>query len=104
MEKRKDVRVKKRIMAKINNHPGILVDISRKGFKFSTTNIPTSRDVTVSLQIEGKTFILKGYTRWVCRKLAGQKLYEIGISLKEADRDYLSYLEKILPLQAAHIF
>jgi hypothetical protein len=97
MDKRKDRRIKKRLMAKINNHSSILVDISRSGFKFSTAAIPRSRDVDITLQANNQVFNLKGYTRWISQKVATQQLYEIGVTIKEASQEYYRFLDQLLP-------
>lgn len=97
MDKRKDKRIKKRLMARINNQASILVDISRNGFKFSTGAIPKTRSVDIALQVNGQTFNLKGYTRWIGQKVTTQQLYEIGITIKEATPDYYQFLDKLIP-------
>jgi len=97
MDKRKDMRIRKRLMAKINNHSSILVDISRSGFKFSTAAIPKTRDVEITLQADNQVFNVKGYTRWISQKVATQQLYEIGITVKEASAEYYQFLDQFLP-------
>jgi uncharacterized protein YgbK (DUF1537 family) len=97
MDKRKDKRIKKRLMAKINNRSSILVDISRNGFKFSTATIPKTRDVEITLQADSQIFTVQGYTRWISQKVAVQQLYEIGVTIKEAAPEYYKFLDTFLP-------
>ncbi|MCK5058403.1 MAG: PilZ domain-containing protein [Candidatus Aminicenantes bacterium] len=99
MDKRKDRRIKKRLMAKINDHSSILVDISRNGFKFSTAAIPKNRNVNITLQVNNQTFNLKGYTRWISQKVTTQQLYEIGVTIEEASQEYYQFLDQLLPQQ-----
>ncbi len=96
MEKRRNLRIKKRLLVKINNQTGILVDISRTGFRLSTAAIPGSRDVDIILQADNKTFHIKGCTRWVSRKVAAQTLYDIGIAVEKASEEYHQFLDKLL--------
>ena len=84
-------------MAKINNQASILVDLSKTGFKFSTTSIPKNRYVDITLQADNQTFNLKGYARWISQKVGAQKLYEIGITIKEASPEYYEFLARTLP-------
>lgn len=89
------------MMVKINNQAGILVDISRNGFKLSTTSIPCNRHVDITLQTDDQIFYLKGYTCWVSRKLAAQKLYDIGISIREASEEYYDFLDRLFSVKTA---
>lgn len=96
MDQRKEKRIKKRIMAKVNNKVGILVDISRTGFKISTAVAPKNRNVDVTLQVDNQTFNLKGYTCWINQKVIAPRMYDMGISLKEACTEYYQFLERVL--------
>lgn len=96
MDKRKDKRVKKRLMAKINNKAAVLVDISRTGFKISTAVLPRNRSVDVTVQAGNQTFDLKGYTCWINQKITAPRMYDLGISVKEASTEYYQFLEGIL--------
>ena len=90
------------MMVKINNQAGILIEISRSGFKLSTTSIPGNRHVDITLQTDDQTFYLKGYTCWVSRKLATQKLYDIGISIREASEEYYDFLDRLFAVKSAN--
>ncbi len=85
-------------MVKVNDQAGILIDISRNGFKLSTTAVPKSRMVDIVLTTDNRTFNLRGYTRWISRKVAAQKLYEVGINLENASPEYYKFLDELLPL------
>lgn len=89
--------MKTRLMAKINNRPSILVDISKTGFKLSAASIPESREVNITLQADNQTFSIKGNTRWINRKVAAPRMYDIGISLKEATPEYFQFIERLFP-------
>jgi len=96
MDKRKDKRIKKRLMAKINNKVAILVDISRTGFKVSTAVLPPNRNVDITVQAGNQIFDLKGYTCWINQKITAPRMYDMGISIKEASTEYYQFLEGIL--------
>lgn len=96
MDKRKEKRIKKRIMAKVNNKLAILVDISRTGFKVSTAVVPQNRTVDVVLQADNREFNLKGYTCWINQKVIAPRMYDMGISVKEASSEYYEFLDRLL--------
>lgn len=97
MDKRKSRRIKKRLLAKINNQASILSDVSNNGLKLSTASIPSSRAVDIILQADKQTFNIKGYTRWVSRKVSAQKLYDIGVTIEEAPEEYYEFINKLRP-------
>ena len=96
MEKRKFKRVRKKILVTINNKPGIIIDISKAGIKLSTSVVPKTRDVTISLQVDDNSFNLKGNIRWVNRKFPFQNLNEIGVMIEDAPDDYNALLDKLV--------
>lgn len=96
MDKRKDKRIKKRLMAKINNKAAVLVDISRRGFKISTAVLPPNRKVDITVQAGNQTFDLKGYTCWINQKITAPRMYDLGITVKEASTEYYQFLDGIL--------
>jgi len=94
MEKRKTPRIKKRVMLKIDSKSAILVDISRTGIRFSTAAPPKSRQVDIVLHFDEQTFNLKGTVRWVKRKVALQKIYDVGVALDETPEEYGRFIDK----------
>lgn len=95
MEKRKTSRKKKRIMVKLDQTSAILVDISRTGIRVSSGVAPSHRNVNIELNNEQKPLNLKGDIRWIKRKVALQKLYDIGISIVEAPDDYYQFIDTL---------
>jgi hypothetical protein len=94
MEKRKTRRIKKRVMLKIDDKSAILVDISRTGIRYSTATPPKSRQVDILLHCDEQTFNLKGTIRWAKRKVALQKLYDVGVSLDETSEEYSRFIDE----------
>jgi hypothetical protein len=95
MEKRKSTRVRKRVMLDINNKPAILVDISKNGVRVSTGMPPTTRRVKIIIRVDEQTFDLNGTVRWVKRKVALQKLYDMGLSIEGAPEGFDKFIDKL---------
>ena len=95
MEKRKSIRKKKRIMVKLDQSSAILVDISRNGIRVSSGIAPSTRKVDIELNNERQLLRLRGDIRWIKRKVALQKLYDIGISIVDAPADYYQFIDSL---------
>lgn len=95
MEKRKTRRIRKRVMLKIDGKSAILVDISRTGIRYSTANPPKIRSVSIALRFDERSFNLKGSIRWVKRKVALQKLYDVGASLDDIPELYSQFIDEL---------
>jgi hypothetical protein len=95
MEKRKAIRKKKRIMVKLDQASAILVDISRNGIRVSSGIAPSRRKVEIELNNERQNLKLQGDIRWIKRKVALQKLYDIGISIIKAPDDYYQFIDTL---------
>ncbi|MBN2347147.1 MAG: PilZ domain-containing protein [Candidatus Aminicenantes bacterium] len=92
MEKRKEMRIKKRILSSLEDKPAIVVDISRSGIKISMNRPPQSQNVDVKLQIGGKVITLKGDVRWITRMVSTHSSNQIGIAIREAPPEYYQML------------
>ncbi len=95
MEKRKAIRKKKRIMIKLDQTSAILVDISKDGLRVSSGIAPTHRKVNIELNNENQNLNLEGNIRWIKRKVALQKLYEIGIAIISAPDSYYQFIDSL---------
>ena len=93
MEKRKEKRVKKRILSSLEERPAIIVDISQGGIQISMSSKPKNQSVSIKLQIGGKVIDLQGDVRWINKTTSSQNASNIGITLHEVPAEYLQLLE-----------
>jgi hypothetical protein len=70
VEKRKEMRIKKRILSSLEDKPAIIVDISQSGIKISMNRPPKTQNVDIKLQINGRVIVLKGDIRWINRMVS----------------------------------
>ncbi len=92
MEKRKEMRIRKRMLSSLENKPAIVVDMSQNGIKISMSRPPQSQTVDIRLQIGGKVISLKGDIRWISRMVSNQASNNIGIAIREAPPEYYEML------------
>jgi hypothetical protein len=92
MEKRREMRIKKRILSSLEDKPAIVVDISQSGIKISMNRPPQCQNVDIKLQVGGKVIILKGDVRWITRMVSTQATNNIGIAIREAPPEYYQLL------------
>ena len=92
MEKRKEMRIKKRMLSSLEDKPAIIVDMSQGGIKISMNRPPKSQNVDIKLQIGGKVISLKGDVRWITRMVSTQASNNIGIAIREAPPEYYELL------------
>ena len=92
MEKRKEMRIKKRMLSSLEDKPAIIVDISKGGIKISMSRPPKNQCVDVKLQVGGKVIVLKGDVRWISRIVSTQVTNSIGIAIREAPPEYYELL------------
>ena len=95
MERRKDKRFPKRMIAKINSKPCLIDNISRTGVKFFIPVIPEGSDIVISLKADEKTIKLKGFIRWSCEDAANQSLKEIGVYVENGSREYCEFVKNL---------
>ena len=94
-ERRKNKRIKKKILLKINGELGLLTDISRRGIRLSTTTMPSDRTVHIKLKVDEDTFELNGIIRWEQKKRSFSNLIEIGVQVNEAPRGYYEFIDEL---------
>jgi hypothetical protein len=92
MEKRREMRIKKRMLSSLEDKPAIIVDISKGGIKISMNRPPKSQNVDIKLQIGGKVIVLKGDVRWISRMVSTHASNNIGIAIREAPPEYYELL------------
>lgn len=92
MEKRKETRVRKRMLSSLEERPAIIVDISQNGIQISMSSKPKNQRVSIKLQIGGKVINLQGDVRWINKTMANQSSSNIGIAIHEAPAEYLQLL------------
>jgi hypothetical protein len=93
MEKRKEKRVKKRMLSSLEERPAIIVNISQNGIQISMSSKPKNQQVSIKLQIGDKVIDLKGDVRWINKTMFNQNSSNIGIAIKEPPAEYLEFLE-----------
>ena len=92
MEKRKEKRVRKRMLSSLEERPAIVVDISQSGIQISMSSTPKNQLVSIKLQIGGKVINLQGDVRWINKTISSQNSSNIGIAIREAPAEYLQLL------------
>lgn len=95
MDERKEERKKKRVLLKVGDDKGILVDISKIGLRVAMEKIPSGETVDINLKIKNKSFNLKGTVHWVEIKQTIDEPYEMGISLLNPDEDFEEFVENL---------
>jgi len=101
-ERRQFPRIQKRIMVKIDDKPGLLLDISRGGMRISSSVDPVNKEVNIKLQAADRIFSVFGEVRWVDRKYSVQNLKDIGVNVIAAEVSFFRYLDRILPEREVH--
>jgi hypothetical protein len=92
MEKRREMRIKKRVLSSLEDKPAIIVDMSEGGIKISMNRPPSNQNVDIKLQFGGKVITLKGDVRWIARMPGNQSSNNIGIAIREAPPEYYQML------------
>lgn len=93
MEKRREMRIKKRMLSSLESKPAIIVDISQGGIKISMNRPPKNETVEIKLQVGGKVIALKGDVRWITRMASPPSSNQIGIAIREAPPEYYKLLQ-----------
>jgi peptide/nickel transport system permease protein len=88
MEKRREMRIKKRMLSNLEGKPAIIVDISQSGIKISMSRPPKSQEVEIKLQIGDKVISVRGDVRWITRMVSTRVTNDIGIAIREAPDEY----------------
>ncbi len=92
MEKRKENRIKKRILTKLEERPAIVVDISQSGIQISMNSVPKNQEIAIKLQIGDKVIDLQGDIRWINKTMFNKSSSNIGIAIRDAPMEYLQLL------------
>lgn len=95
MDERKEERKKKRMLLKVGEDKGILVDISKIGLRVAMEKIPSGETVDINLKIKNKSFDLKGTVHWVEIKQTIDEPYEMGISLLDSNEEFEEFVENL---------
>lgn len=95
MEKRVQQRFKTRQMAKVCGKLGVVSDISYKGMQISTSLQPKSRKVDIILENSGHMIKLLGVIQWIRRRQRIQAPNLIGVIIKKAPPEYVSFVNEI---------
>ena len=83
-------------MAKsVNDNPGTLVDISRRGMRLSTAIPRTGRDLDISLHAENRTYNLQGAIHWIRNKEGRNNFKEIGVRVNQSPQEYQQFLDTL---------
>jgi hypothetical protein len=92
VEKRKEKRFAHRMIAKINDKPGLVENISKNGIKLCIPNLPSDCNIVLVLKNQKDSIKLKGYVRWSNEKTSMQGLSEIGISIIEPSQEFIQFI------------
>lgn len=95
MEKRKDKRLKKRSLIKVDDKAGMLLDISEDGIKVALSSLPTHRQIRISLQLDGEEFNLSGTIRWIKKTFSAHGSNELGIHLEDPPPTFITAVSRI---------
>ncbi len=92
MEKRKELRVKKRALSSLEDKPAIIVDMSLSGIQISMNRPPRNQNVVIKLQVNGQVITIKGDVRWIGRTPSSASANHVGIAIREAPDEYYQML------------
>jgi len=95
-EKREELRKSKRMLLKIEDGNGVLIDISRKGMRISAEKIPEGETVEISFKVNHQDIYLKGTVHWVeIKQTRDEDPYEVGLSIKEPSQEFLQFVDDL---------
>ena len=100
MEKRKEPRIKKRVIVKFgeNNYErlGFTSNVSSGGLHIASNQIlPSGKEVTILLEDNNRVYNLKGEVRWSIKypsHFYSYMLSGMGIKLKDIPADFKEYI------------
>lgn len=93
MEKRKQKRVRARVLVKIDGKSGILNDYSEAGLQISTNSLPAKKQVDIIFSFDGQEIFLKGVIQWIKKRYSLQNTFQVGCSLENPPVEYFSFLK-----------
>ncbi len=96
IEKRGNIRLEKRLNARVKNALCAVLNISNKGILLETEMpvfwFPVSEDLQFELEIDGEWASISGTVKWVVSDTLHSR---IGVFIRRAPEVYLSYLKKL---------
>jgi hypothetical protein len=92
MDKRRQKRIKTRILVKIDGKSGILNDFSEQGVQISTNSPPSKREVDIIFSIAGKDVFMKGIIQWIRKRYLVQNAFQVGCLVENPSVEYLNFL------------
>lgn len=93
MEKRKQKRMRARILVKIDGKSAILNDYSEVGLQVSTNSLPAKKQVDILFNFEGQEIFLKGIIQWIRKQYSLQNNFQIGCALENPPAVYYTFLK-----------
>jgi hypothetical protein len=94
MEKRKEKRFKQRIIVKIDNTPGLIIDLAKNGIQASITAAPKRRRIDLNISVDNVEYAMQGYVRWARKVPALTNLVHLGITIINPPADYIRFIEE----------
>ncbi len=70
-------------------------DVSDSGIQISTAVSPKTRKIDITFEARGRKIELMGVIQWIKRKQRLQTLNELGVTIKNAPPEYLSFVKQI---------
>jgi len=95
MEKRKERRLKKRSLIRIDDKAGMLLDISEDGIKVALSSLPTRRQVQINLHLDDQDFSLAGTIRWIKKTFSAHGSNELGIHIEDPPPGFITAVSRI---------
>ncbi|MCU0288492.1 MAG: PilZ domain-containing protein [Acidobacteria bacterium] len=96
IEKRKNVRLEKKLNARVKDMICAVLNISNQGVLLETDmpsyRFSVSRPIYFELEIEGEWIAITGTIKWIVNEIDHSR---IGISIRRAPEVYMSYLQKL---------
>ena len=93
MEKRKQKRIRARVLVKMDGKSGILNNCSETGLQISTNSLPAQKKVNIVFNFNGQEIVLDGRIQWIKKIYSQQNAFQIGCFLEEPPAEYFSFLK-----------
>ncbi len=95
-EKREEIRVEKRLSAKVRNNECVVLNVSKKGVLLETV-LPVfwfnvAELIEFELEIDGEMMPVHGIVKWVA---SDPEHSRIGIFIKRAPEPYLRFMQEV---------
>ncbi len=107
MEERDKKRICKKLAVKVDDHRGMILDLSKEGMKVNLSSLISQgpigrllrkRYINITFQIGGLILVLNCYVCWIRKQLTvyKQPQYQLGVSIQDPPTEYLRLVEKLL--------